>query len=203
MFDLLSKGDDVQYKSHSTQINLVDCYDSVYNSAVMQNNFYFLQQHIKEEDIYRELPQIFVPFSAPQDDPEEEYGFEITPHVTVLYGIKEDKDYFGIREKLKDFGEFEFEIGEVSGFRNDKNPYDVLIIKINSKPLEDLHKLLKENFENNYKFPEYKPHMTLAYVKKGACKELEGRCFWTDKKYICPKIQFSHIDKFFLEIPLK
>ena len=196
MLEHISKGKDVTYKSHSTQINLSDCSEDGFNI------FYLLQQEIPDEKIYREHNQISDPLAGSSDHPKEQYGYESIPHITLLYGIENAEDYFILRKALKNFGPIEFEIGEVSSFRRDETPYDVLITKIISKPLEEIHKAIKENLDNNYKFSKYQPHMTLAYVKKGECKDLEGRNFWTGTKYVCSRIQFSHIDKFFLEIPL-
>jgi len=196
MLEHLAKGKDVSYKSHSTQINLFDCSEDGFNI------FYLLQQQIPSEKVYREYEQVSDPSKGMIDHPKEEYGYEPIPHITLLYGLKDDADYFSIRKGLKDFGPIEFEMGEVSSFRRDETPYDVMIVKIISKPLEAIHQVIKETFDNNYKFPEYKPHMTLAYVKKGECKDLEGKNFWTGTKYVCPKIQFSHKDKYFMEIPL-
>ena len=194
-----AKGSDVSYKSHSTQINLEDC------SSEKDFGFFLTQRMIKEEDIYRKYPQIdaidtFGLGGLKQDDPREECGLERTAHVTVLYGVKKENDYFKMRDDLKEFGSFPFQIGEISRFEQEDN--DVIIIKINSEKLHTLHNLLKEKYENTYKFLEYRPHMTLAYVKKGTCKELEGKCQWTGTIYTCANIKFSHTEGYYLDIPL-
>ena len=196
--DKLSKGSDVSYKYHSTQINLYDC------CSEKDFNFFYLQKKVPNSMVYREYPQVAQgPFEMMQDDPREEYGYEHTPHITVLYGLKNDEDYFKIRDNLSKIDPFEFKIGNIASFRGDKNEYDVLIVEIVSPGLSKIHEDLKKKYDNDYKYPEYKPHMTLAYVKKGACKEIEGKSLWTGQGYTCPKIQFSHKDKYFLEIPLK
>jgi len=195
-----AKGTDVTYKSHSTQINLYDC------SSEKDFNFLLLQKQIPDDLIYREYPQTEEEFflgTVKKDDPREEYGLENTPHITVLYGIKDDKDYFKMRDKLKNFGPIEFEIGNIKSFRPEAKPYDVLIMEVISPRLNEIHKFIKESYDNNYSFPEYTPHLTLAYVKKGALKELEGECSWTGAKYSCPIIKFSHLDKYKLDIPLE
>lgn len=197
MPDKLSKGDDVQYKSHSTQINLSDC------TSEKDFSFYYTQHKIPEAVVYRELPQVFKgPFDLPADDPKEQYGYESVPHITVLYGLKNAEDYFEMRDQLSDFGSFEFTIGDITSFRRPEMDYDVIILDIISEQLHKLHGMIRKKFKNDYKFPDYKPHMTLAYVQKGACIQLEGPCDWTGTTYTCAKINFCHKDKYFLEIPL-
>ena len=196
MNNKISKGEKVEYKSHSIQINLED-----YTSE-KDYHFFYLQQQIPKQFIYREKLQVLGPFGIPQDDPKEQYGLENCPHITLIYPIKDEKDYFKLREKLKDFGSFEFTIGNIGSFRRPETKYDVLINEIESPKLQELHKYIKKNCKNNYKFPNYIPHMTLAYVQKRTCTELEGMSLWTGQKYTCKKIQFSHVDGYFLEIPL-
>ena len=198
-FDFEAKGKEVVYKEHSTQLNLYDC------CSEKDFNFHFLQQRIPEDAIYREFPQVESPFllgSMKTDNPKEKYGLESVAHISVLYGISDENDYFKLREKLKDFGKFEFKIGDVSSFRKEDKPYDVLILKIISPKLEELHKIIKDSCDNSYSFPEYIPHMTLAYVNKGMCKDLEGKSDWTGDTYSCGIIKFSHKDGYFLDIPL-
>jgi 2'-5' RNA ligase len=49
--------------------------------------------------------------------------------------------------------------------------YDVLKFGCESKALDALHKATKHYFDNNWKWPEYSPHVTIAYVKKGTGKK--------------------------------
>jgi len=193
-----AKGEDVSYNKHSTQINLYDC------CSEKDFNFHWTQKLIKDEDVYREYPKVkgklFREFL--KDDPKEEYGFERNPHITVLYGIQDEADYFDMRKKLKNFGPIDFKISDISSFRDVENPYDVIILKIESEKLHKVHEFLKETYENDWSYPKYNPHMTLAYVKKGKCLDIEGPCDWTGKSYKCPLITFSHKDKYFLPIPL-
>ena len=198
-----SKGSDVSYSSHSTQINLYDC------TSEKDFNFILLQKKIPEEAIYREYPQVekeyFINFlgTYKSDDPRESYGLESVPHVTVLYGLENQIDYFDLRDKLKNFGSIEFEIGKIKSFRSEGNPYDVLVLEIISPRLVELHKFVRENYDNTYNFPEYVPHMTLCYVTKGSLKDMEGPCSWTGTKYMCSMVRFSHKDKYYLDIPLE
>lgn len=195
-----AKGADVVYDLHSTQINLYDC------ASEKDFNFILLQKEIPECCIYREYPQIekeiFLSIFQ-KDDPREEYGLENVPHISVLYGIKKEDDYFDMRDKLKNFGKIEFEIGKIKSFRNVDKPYDVIVLEIISPKLNELHNFLKEKYDNAFSFPTYTPHMTIAYVQKDKLKEIEGDCAWTGAKYSCNIVRFSHINGYFLDIPLE
>lgn len=102
---------------------------------------------------------------------EEGHGRELKPHVTLKYGLlDEDPEMF-----FKDLPNkpITFTLGAVSRF--DTNPeYDVLKIDVTSPELSELHKLISDKYPNEDSFPEYQPHLTLAYVKKGAGKQVEG-----------------------------
>jgi len=124
-------------------------------------------------------------------DLEPGHGLEESPHVTCLYGIH-TQQLKNIRDNIELFP-IELKIGELSLFENDQ--YDVLKFNIISK---DLHKLNKElcnrlKYTNNYK--EYKPHMTVAYLKRGSGQyyldinsELIGKTFTVNKFVFSDKL---------------
>jgi len=103
------------------------------------------------------------------EDPEgkEEFGKELDPHCTLIFGINSDEeDQEKIIKKLEKYKSIKLEIGKISMFETDK--YDV--IKIDVKPNKELleyRKDLIENTKNTQTYPEYTPHMTVAYVNKG------------------------------------
>jgi 2'-5' RNA ligase len=49
--------------------------------------------------------------------------------------------------------------------------YDVVKFDVKSKDLVKLNKLLTDSFEFTTDYPDYHPHMTIAYVKKGTGKK--------------------------------
>lgn len=121
-------------------------------------------------------------------DDEPGHGIEKEVHCTCLYGIH--------TQSLKDIRDLinlpviNYIIGKVSLFKNDK--YDVLKFDIDSK---DLHRLNKElcdklEFTNNYK--DYKPHITIAYLKVGTGeKYLKNSSDLVGKKFTSNKYIFS------------
>lgn len=103
----------------------------------------------------------------------DRYGVEREPHCTILLGTIETDESYPIRllKYVKDDNRevYPITIKEMGMF--DSQDYDVLIWKLESKPLSKLNARLKENFKNSNRFPEYHPHFTIAYLKKGKAKE--------------------------------
>jgi 2'-5' RNA ligase len=101
-----------------------------------------------------------------------EDGYEQEPHVTVLYGFHPDVQPTEIEDTIKDFGPVTIELGAITRFESEK--HDVLKIDIDGGSIFELNAKLVEAFAGRVtnKFPEYHPHMTLAYVKKGLYPEL-------------------------------
>lgn len=123
----------------------------------------FIEDMIDEDDLY----------TAVDDD----YGFSYRPHCTVLYGFH---DYDGIVDDIRKFivylDENGIDVNNVDVFRYNisifENPdYDVVKFDIKSDMLEEMNKLFSENFDNTNDYPDYHPHMIIAYVKKGTGKK--------------------------------
>lgn len=105
----------------------------------------------------------------------EEYEFD--PHLTVLYGFDDSKIE---TDRLKSIvGSFvrdnpiSIKAGAVGLFSNEMD-----IVKINVEDLNGnltrLNSLVKSEFEYQNDYPGYKPHITIAYTKKGTGAYLEG-----------------------------
>ena len=183
---VVAKGDSVSYESHSTQVNL--------DSKMLK----VLQHKIPENTVYRELPQVKDDWGNLIDNPEEEYGYENQAHVTILYGMQDENDFFAIKRILMNTEPPELVIGKISSFRNPDSKFDVMKLDVHSPGLAKLHYLFADRFEHTNKFPEYKPHITLAYVKRNSNKEIEGKCDWTGTAYQVNTILFSHTDGYYL-----
>jgi 2'-5' RNA ligase len=128
-----------------------------------------------------------------EEENDTSYGIQENPHLTLLYGLKsdvskekvedilenimyewrnfgmEDFDYDDVSDRIaiedaSDKG-IEIEIENIDTFENDN--FDV--VKFNIKKTELLQKLFDglSELPNENTFPDYKPHMTIAYVKKG------------------------------------
>lgn len=110
-------------------------------------------------------------------DPEDlhEDGFGPPPHITILYGLgDEDKD--AALEVMRGAGRCRARVRGVDLFEGDE--YDVVIFAVESEDLARLRdEIDKAAPDNMNEWPEYKPHMTVAYVLPGkgeAYKNLES-----------------------------
>jgi 2'-5' RNA ligase len=108
--------------------------------------------------------------SIPDDDLSDE-GREPNPHVTLFYGLHDDSPD-GVEEVVKGFGPVKMTLGKTAVFEKDDG--DVVYVSVASDDLAELNGKVREGTENTTKYPEYVPHVTLAYVKKGRGKEYAG-----------------------------
>ena len=115
---------------------------------------------IKEEDIF--------------DDEIKDYGLEHTPHVTVLFGIHLDETKpEDVKKVLKLFKPIQVRIDTIGIFENEV--YDVVKYNVPVTPqLKEYHEAVMGAFPNTQTFPDYHPHMTIAYVLPGKGKEYKG-----------------------------
>lgn len=105
-----------------------------------------IQKEIKKEDI---------------DNHEKEN------HITILYGLTTNN-----AEKVLNFlpnKTITYKIVEISLFENEDN--DVLKFTIESEDLRKLNKKVSNKFYNENKWPDYKAHMTISYLKPGTGKK--------------------------------
>ncbi len=102
----------------------------------------------------------------------QDRGREDEIHITVLYGIHASSPT-RVESLLKGAIPFVVSLGTVSIFTINAD-FDVIKIDVMGSYLFHLNRTLKENVHNSQVFPSYKPHVTIAYVKKGVGRELVG-----------------------------
>lgn len=113
-----------------------------------------VQSMISDEDVF--------------DDETKGYGREDKPHVTILYGVNADVADEEVDKVLDKLEPVEVTFDKIDIFENPK--FDVVKFSVTSEVLNKMNKLCRElPYEND--FPDYKPHMTIAYVKKGEGKK--------------------------------
>ena len=116
----------------------------------------FSKQLIKDEDLYLEG---------------NEYGRENESHVTIRYGFINDLNEIEIRQLLKGHKPFVVEIEGLDKF--DTHPsYDVAMFKVSSPVLRKLNEMSGIHL-NECDYPDYNPHLTLAYVQKGRFNKIK------------------------------
>ena len=107
-----------------------------------------------------------IPSSILYTDPEDPtYGYDNEPHVTLKYGFEPDLDRNAIAEILKGTKPFNVVLTSLNQFQNEK--YDVVKFEVQKCPILTELRRRCDGYPNTDSYPDYKPHMTLAYVKKG------------------------------------
>jgi hypothetical protein len=127
-------------------------------------------------------------------DPEDPtYGYDKEPHVTIKYGFVPDLPRSEIAKILKGISPFDVYLTGLTQFNNDK--FDVVKFDVdkNNETLMELRRRC-DQYPNVDSYPDYHPHMTLAYVKKGTFPHLkEGlkiKAPITGFKYSGPQCSF-------------
>jgi 2'-5' RNA ligase len=137
-----------------------------------------LQSKISEEDIYTE-------------EGDRTFGFEDEPHVTLLYGIHSDE--VSDDEVMKIMEEMNWKqminIGHIGLFENEK--YDVLKLEASADWLREANKALCEKLPYSTDFPDYNPHVTVAYLKPGTGKRVVEELGSFDVETAPDKIVYS------------
>lgn len=144
---------------------------------------------IPESDIYTE-------------EGDRSFGRETEPHITALYGIEND-DVEPVRQALANVPPIKVMLDEVSAFENDDRPYDVLKVGVNSPALRAVNAAIKKATKNSSDFPDYKPHLTIAYLKKGMAKKYVGDDRFKGETLSFDTLQFRTRDGRSIDIPLK
>ena len=129
-----------------------------YGCAMLYFDFpdmYKLQDSIDPNDLY-------------EVEGDRSYGLEDEPHTTLLFGLHPEVEINKIRDVIKKFTYSKCTIKNASLFENPE--YDVLKFDVDGKNLHDCNTALKQ-FPYTNSFPNYHPHMTIAYIKKGLGKK--------------------------------
>lgn len=120
----------------------------------------------------------------------DRYGLETEPHCTILYGIHSDvndQDVIDLFSGLKK-SDFDLKIDGVDCFYNQE--YDVLKLNVQSEKLHELNGLCK-SLPYTSQYPDYKPHITLAYLQKGSGAKYVDPTFKTKFDNTIDKIVYS------------
>lgn len=128
-------------------------------------------------------------------------GRETDPHITVLYGLHATEPA-AVKKLLADQGPITATLGKVSIFKG--KDADVVKIDINSPELHALNAKLRK-LEHTNDYPDYTPHLTLAYVKSGEGEKYVGKSSpgLTGKTVTFNRVMFSGKDQSRTDIPLK
>ena len=157
-----------KYAFSSTQIN----FPQSLSNEIMD----WGEDNIKEDDVF-----------VNPDDPA--FGREDEIHLTILYGIHtEDSDE--VKKLISGQKPFKVSLGPLSIFTTNDD-FDVVKVESTGTHIYRLHNLLEKNLEVTQNYPVYKPHVTIAYVKKGKCKDLVDNKDFAGKEFEAKEMLFS------------
>lgn len=118
-----------------------------------------------------------------------DYGREMDTHATIFYGFTPDINDEQVKGVIKNTLPFNINLLMVDVF--DTNPnYDVVILKVNSPELIRLNSICKK-FPNENEYPDYKQHITLAYVRSGEGSKYKGIKAVSGGCVLCNTVEYS------------
>ena len=105
-----------------------------------------------------------------------DWGLEKDAHTTLLWGIETSR-VEEIEEAIRAVGmrPFSVELGRTAIFHNPE--HDVLYVEVRSPALEEYHWALQDELGAVQTHPDYKPHMTIAYLRSGAAEQYHTDLF--------------------------
>lgn len=119
------------------------------------------------------------------------YGLETEPHVTVAPCLRNNVKPDNLKKFLQPLEKYRLELVNLEVFENED--FDVLHFVVKSDALRSTYNGFAENYKVGGKYPDYNPHITVAYLKKG-----KGRAY-TKLKFASPLTMeptgfaFSHL----------
>ena len=131
---------------------------------------------------WKEITDMISPEDIYTKDDDDTFGIQENPHLTIFYGLHSNVKTEVVEDIFREFkGDIKIEGNGISVFENEL--FDV--VKFNINPQVSLQSLFNEfmKLPNSCNYPNYEPHIKIAYVKKGCAQ-----------KYINDKIQVKVYD---------
>jgi 2'-5' RNA ligase len=122
-------------------------------------------------------------------------GREGEPHVTLKYGVHENEN--ALRRVLAEHKPFEATLGKIKIFPPTDNSEGTapVVAEINAPELKPLHEAIHKAVGAKEDDFDYKPHVTLAYVKPEAAMKYEGSTALEGTKIPIDRISLSRADR--------
>ena len=139
-----------------------------------------IQSKIKKDELYKE-------------EDNNDYGLEKQPHVTLVPCLDNDVDLEKLKTYLDDISDYDIILTDLSKFECEK--FDVLKCSVKSEKLIDTNKKILKDFESHSEYKEYKPHLTIAYMKHGMADKYLRKILPKLIHLKPSKFHFSFVDK--------
>ena len=124
------------------------------------------------------------------DPKDASYGRIKDIHITVLYGIENENIPEELRNIVQKYLPLEIKTGLMNKFESDE--YDVILVEVEvSDKLKKMRNEIEKEIPNQNEYREYKPHITVAYVKPGSCDFLIRNDQFSGRKFKVKNIVFS------------
>jgi hypothetical protein len=145
-------------------------FEDVVEHAMLDKDENFLQTQVDFGYLRVSLPR-WIEKNVNSDDI---LKIEHRPHSTVYYGA-DKRDIDLIAKVVQDYGRpIRVSLGALNVFEHEER--DVLYIELVGDSLVDLHNAIGQlPHSRPQTHPQYIPHLTLAYVKKGAARKFIGQ----------------------------
>jgi 2'-5' RNA ligase len=134
------------------------------------------------------------------DEDLAEKGRESEPHVTVKFGLHTN-DVDEVRPLIESEPPIRLKLGKTSTFAGGENG-DVVKVDVDSEDLRRINAAITAALPHTDTHPDYKPHVTLGYVKPGLGQKYAGRSDLEGTEIVLDRIVFSDKERNHHEIKL-
>lgn len=150
--------------------SMAKCFEDLVEQAMPDKDENFMQTQVDFGYLRITLPRWIQKNISPDDI----LKIEHRPHATVYYGA-DKRDTDKIVQVVQDYGRpIRVSLGALNIFEHPER--DVLYIELVGDSLIELHNQIgKLPFSRPQTYPQYIPHLTLAYLKKGAGRRFIGQ----------------------------
>lgn len=117
------------------------------------------------------------------------FGKEKEKHCTIKYGLHDwEFQLSELKKEVESWGPIEISLSNITLFENEL--FDVVKFDVESDRLHELNKIITDNYPCTDTYPDYHPHCTIAYVKKGMGKKYI-KTFEEPYTFICDTVKIS------------